>query len=114
MCTAARCARAWAESSSSARNRFVGLVTDIGGLNDRGYWRLWEQGYCTQWYRMRNGAELVAFGSASHLGSLNSSGFDARPTISWDGTQLYFSSNRAGSESPAPDIWVTERSRPGR
>ena len=28
-----------------------------GGLSDRGYWRLWEQGYCTQWYRMRKGAE---------------------------------------------------------
>ena len=65
------------------------------------------------WTATRN-SNLVAFGSASHLGSLNSSGFDARPTISWDGTQLYFSSNRAGSESPAPDIWVTERSRPGR
>ena len=34
-----------------------GTVTIRGGLNDRGYWRLWEQGYCTQWYRMRNGAE---------------------------------------------------------
>ena len=34
-----------------------GKVTITGGLNDRGYWRLWEQGYCTQWFRMRNGAE---------------------------------------------------------
>jgi hypothetical protein len=34
-----------------------GTVKITGGLNDRGYWRLWEQGYCTQWYRMRNGAE---------------------------------------------------------
>ena len=34
-----------------------GTVKITGGLNDRGYWRLWEQGYCTQWYRMRKGAE---------------------------------------------------------
>jgi hypothetical protein len=34
-----------------------GTVRITGGLNDRGYWRLWAQGYCTQWYRMRNGAE---------------------------------------------------------
>ncbi|MFO1046827.1 MAG: hypothetical protein U1E52_02855 [Geminicoccaceae bacterium] len=34
-----------------------GTVKITGGLSDRGYWRLWEQGYCTQWYRMRNGAE---------------------------------------------------------
>jgi hypothetical protein len=34
-----------------------GTVKITGGLRDRGYWRLWEQGYCTQWYRMRKGAE---------------------------------------------------------
>ena len=34
-----------------------GTVTITGGLNDRGYWRLWEKGYCTQWFRMRHGAE---------------------------------------------------------
>ena len=34
-----------------------GTVTITGGLNDRGYWRLWENGYCTQWFRMRHGAE---------------------------------------------------------
>ena len=34
-----------------------GTVKITGGLSDRGYWRLWEQGYCTQWYRMRKGAE---------------------------------------------------------
>ena len=34
-----------------------GTVTITGGLNDRGYWRLWEQGYCTTWFKMRNGAE---------------------------------------------------------
>jgi hypothetical protein len=34
-----------------------GTVKITGGLSDRGYWRIWEQGYCTQWFRMRNGAE---------------------------------------------------------
>lgn len=34
-----------------------GSVTITGGLSDRGNWRLWENGYCTQWYRMRKGAE---------------------------------------------------------
>jgi hypothetical protein len=34
-----------------------GTTKITGGLSDRGYWRLWEQGYCTQWYRMRKGAE---------------------------------------------------------
>ena len=37
--------------------RADGTVKITGGLNDRGYWRLWDQGYCTQWYRMRKGAE---------------------------------------------------------
>jgi hypothetical protein len=34
-----------------------GTVRIVGGLNDSGHWRLWEKGYCTQWQRMRHGAE---------------------------------------------------------
>ncbi len=34
-----------------------GTVSIIGGLIDEGRWRLWEQGYCTTWRRMRGGAE---------------------------------------------------------
>ena len=34
-----------------------GTVKITGGLSDRGYWKIWEQGYCTQWFRMRKGAE---------------------------------------------------------
>lgn len=37
--------------------RADGTVEINGGLNDVGTWRLWEKGYCTQWRRMRNGAE---------------------------------------------------------
>lgn len=54
-----------------------------------------------------------AFGPARHLGALSAPGFDARPSLSWDGEQLFFSSDRAGSESAAPDIWMTTRSRTG-
>lgn len=51
------------------------------------------------------------FGSAIHLGSLSSPGFDARPYVSWDGTMLTFSSGRPGNESPAPDIWFATRDK---
>ncbi len=34
-----------------------GTVNITGGLMDEGRWRLWEQGYCTTWRRMRGGAE---------------------------------------------------------
>lgn len=51
------------------------------------------------------------FGPAAPLTALNSPGFDARPSIAWDGSELFFSSNRAGSKSRAPDIWHTARSR---
>jgi Tol biopolymer transport system component len=51
------------------------------------------------------------FGPAKHLSSLNSPAFDARPGISWDGRELIFSSNRSGSESAAPDIWITSREK---
>lgn len=62
------------------------------------------------WYATRESTS-VPFGSAVHLGELNSPDFDARPSISWDGTELLFSSNRTGSESPAPDIWRSARSK---
>ena len=44
-------------SSAVETLREDGTVKITGGLSDRGYWRIWEQGYCTQWFRMRNGAE---------------------------------------------------------
>jgi hypothetical protein len=34
-----------------------GTAEISGGLTDAGTWRLWEQGYCTQWRRMRHGQE---------------------------------------------------------
>jgi Tol biopolymer transport system component len=56
------------------------------------------------------------FGSAVWLQSLSSPGFDARPFISKDGTQLTFSSNRAGSEwsgtgPTPPDMWIAARDK---
>ena len=51
------------------------------------------------------------FGTAIHLQHLSSTGFDARPFISKDGTFLTFSSGRTGSESGFPDMWITSRSK---
>ena len=51
------------------------------------------------------------FGTAVHLQALSSPAFDARPYISKDGTFLTFSSGRAGSESPAPDMWYATREK---
>lgn len=50
-----------------------------------------------------------SFGPAVHLSNLSSPEFDARPFIRADGKMLTFSSARAGSTSPAPDIWFATR-----
>jgi hypothetical protein len=34
-----------------------GTVSITGSILDEGRWQLWEKGYCTQWRRMRGGAE---------------------------------------------------------
>ncbi len=41
---------------------------------------------------------------------VNSSATDARPSLSWDGTALYFHSNRPGG-SGGVDLWVTTRTK---
>ena len=49
-----------------------------------------------------------------NLGSnVNSSASETRPSLSWDGTNLYFGSNRPASEGvpPSSDIYVTTRER---
>jgi len=51
------------------------------------------------------------FGPAIHLTSLSSSVFDARATISKDGSFLTFSSQRAGGEGPAPDMYYATREK---
>lgn len=60
------------------------------------------------WYATRSNTS-EPWGQAIHLPELSSSGLDLRPFINWDGNFLTMSSNRAGSESPAPDIWFTVR-----
>jgi hypothetical protein len=42
---------------------------------------------------------------------VNSSASETRPSLSWDGTQLYFGSNRAESEAASSDIYVSTRLR---
>ena len=51
------------------------------------------------------------FGPAVHLTELSSSVFDARASISKDGSFLTFSSQRPGGESPAPDLYISMREK---
>lgn len=60
------------------------------------------------WYATRSNTSQP-WGQAIHLPELSSDSLDLRPFISWNGRFLTMSSNRAGSESPAPDIWFTAR-----
>ena len=60
------------------------------------------------WYATRSNTS-EPWGQAIHLTELSSAGFDLRPFINWDGKFLTMSSNRTGSESPAPDIWFASR-----
>lgn len=43
--------------------------------------------------------------------AVNSTASETRPSLSWDGTTLYFGSNRAGSEGGSSDHYVTTRPR---
>ena len=51
------------------------------------------------------------FGPAIHLTELSSSVFDARASISKDGSFITFSSQRPGGESPAPDMNISMRDK---
>ena len=51
------------------------------------------------------------FGPAIHLTELSSSVFDARASISKDGSFITFSSQRPGGESPAPDMYISMREK---
>jgi outer membrane protein OmpA-like peptidoglycan-associated protein len=61
-------------------------------------------GSCDIYYSVYNGNK---WSSPKNAGSVNSSGWDAQPTISSDNRFLYFSSNRAGGDGKK-DIWVAE------
>ncbi len=43
--------------------------------------------------------------------NVNSSASETRPSLSWDGTELFFGSNRAESEAASSDIYVVTRAR---
>lgn len=62
------------------------------------------------WFAERDSTS-EPFGDAYTIPELNSPAGDLRPAISWDRTQIFFSSNRPGSASPAPDIWMAQRAR---
>ncbi|HPE75192.1 MAG TPA: OmpA family protein [Draconibacterium sp.] len=61
-------------------------------------------GSCDIYYSVYNGKK---WSLPKNAGSINSSSWDAQPTISSDNRFLYFSSNRAGGEGKK-DIWVAE------
>ncbi len=50
-----------------------------------------------------------AFGPAVLVVGLSSAGNDLRPTIRFDGRELFLSSDRAGSAGGSQDIWVSTR-----
>lgn len=62
------------------------------------------------WTASRSSTRDV-WGQAFPVPELSSQASDLRPQISWDGTMITMSSNRPGSESPAPDIWYATRNR---
>jgi Tol biopolymer transport system component len=65
-------------------------------------WSAVRRSVCERW------SEPARLGEA-----VNSPGAETRPSLSWDGTRLYFGSNRTGSEGNS-DIYVATRSRRGR
>ena len=53
----------------------------------------------------------AAWSGVANLGpGVNSTANDLRPSLSWDGTALYFGSTRAGGEG-VQDLFVTTRSK---
>ena len=57
-------------------------------------------------YSASRSSVFDAWGTPVNLGpAVNSAGAESRPSLSWDGTTLYFGSTRAGSS----DIYVTTR-----
>jgi hypothetical protein len=58
-------------------------------------------------YSIEKESPTGAWGAPHNLGSnVNSSAGETRPSLSWDGTTLYFGSTRVGGQS---DIYVTSR-----
>ncbi|WFL76013.1 hypothetical protein P7228_08305 [Altererythrobacter arenosus] len=67
------------------------------------------------WFAERDSTS-EPFGEAYNIPEINSPAIDLRPAISWDGTQMFFSSWRPGAVYPGagplfPDIWYAERER---
>jgi Tol biopolymer transport system component len=55
-------------------------------------------------------AERLSFSSAQTPGTFGAPGFDARPSIGRDGSEMVFASNRLGTQG-AIDLWTTTRSK---
>jgi Tol biopolymer transport system component len=55
----------------------------------------------------------TTFGPGQPVPELSSEGTDLRPSIRFDGLEIFLSSDRAGSTDGSQDIWVSTRQNPG-
>jgi Tol biopolymer transport system component len=62
------------------------------------------------WTATRAGTSVPWSAPANLGGAVNSTANELRPSLSWDGTTLYFGSTRAGGEG-SQDLFVTTRSK---
>lgn len=61
-------------------------------------------------YAAARGSTAGTWSAPVNLTAVNTSASETRPSLSWDGTTLYFGSNRAGGDGDS-DIYVTTRVR---
>ncbi len=65
-------------------------------------------------YSATRASTADAWSTPVNLGAaVNSAASDTRPSLSWDGTTLYFGSNRAGGEGDADHYMTTRPAHPG-
>jgi len=111
---------------SAEHGGVFGLAELIAGINtasDDGQPNVGSDGLELFFYSTRSGAAAAdiyvstrdvpnaPWSAPANLGSaINSSGSETRPSLSWDGTSLYFGSNRTGTEGSG-DIYVSTRRR---
>ena len=80
----------WAEELYFTSNRATGDALDVYLSRVRGY----------------------GFGPGQLVAELSSEGNDLRPSVRFDGREIFLSSDRAGSEDGSQDIWTSTRANP--
>ena len=103
------------------------LVPGINSTSDDGQPNLRRDGLEIYFYSTRPGPDALGgpdlyvatrastsapWSTPVNLGpNVNSAAGETRPSLSWDGTALYFGSNRPASEAGSADIYVTTRDK---